>query len=278
MSSSDSHEKRDRAVELLQQLGLKEYEAKCFVALSRVSEATAKQISESSEVPRTRVYDAVRILEAQGLVEVQHGNPQLFRAVPVEEAIATLREQYESRFDTLQDTIENLDRPAETESDSVHEVWSISGTTAIGNRTKQLIENTDDEVFLLVGHEDLVTDDLLETLNEATDRGISVIVGTEDTSVRSKVDERVPDAETFVSELRWLNGTIDASTTDEVAIGQVLLGDNSTILVSSIEPKTSEERAVYGRGFSNGLVVIVRRLMATGLLQSNDPAGGDTSE
>lgn len=271
MSSSDTSDNRDQAVELLQQLGLKEYEAKCFVALSRVREATAKEISESSEVPRTRVYDAVRILEAQGLVEVQHSNPQTFRSVPVEEAVATLRKQYESRFDTLQDTIESLDRPTESDTDSVHEVWSLSGSTAISNRTQQLIGNAEDEVFLLVGHESLVTDELMESLREATERGVSVIIGTEDASVRDVVREAVPQAEVFVSELGWLNDSPALDEAEDVIIGRVLLGDNSTILVSSIEPRTSKERAVYGRGFKNGLVVIARRLMATGLLRSKDP-------
>ena len=58
------------AVEVLQQLGLKEYEAQCFVGLSRLSTGTAKQLSEITDVPRTRVYDAVRVLEAKGLVVV----------------------------------------------------------------------------------------------------------------------------------------------------------------------------------------------------------------
>jgi HTH-type transcriptional regulator, sugar sensing transcriptional regulator len=31
------------------------------------------------------------------------------------------------------------------------------------------------------------------------------------------------------------------------------------------------ERAVFGRGFTNGLVVIARRLMATGLEPGDDP-------
>ena len=76
----------DEAIEVLQQLGLKEYEAKCFVGLSRLSTGTAKQISEITDVPRTRVYDAIRVLEAQGLVEIQHSSPQQFRAVPLAEA------------------------------------------------------------------------------------------------------------------------------------------------------------------------------------------------
>ena len=51
-------------------------------------------------------------------------------------------------------------------------------------------------------------------------------------------------------------------------IGRLLLIDKSTILVSSFTHHQSgdrnEEQAVFGRGFDNGLVAIVRRLMATG--------------
>jgi len=47
---------KEQAVELLQELGLKEYEARSFVALSRQQQGTAKDISDSSSVPRTCVY------------------------------------------------------------------------------------------------------------------------------------------------------------------------------------------------------------------------------
>ena len=66
----------EEAIEVLQQLGLKEYEARCFVGLTRLTSGTAKQLSEQTEVPRTRVYDAIRMLEAQRLVEIQHSSPQ----------------------------------------------------------------------------------------------------------------------------------------------------------------------------------------------------------
>jgi len=90
----------ERALELLQQLGLKEYESQAFVALSRPPAWTAKQISEISDVP-TRVYDAVRVLETKGLVEVQHTNPQQFRAVSIASSIETLRNEYDSRVESL---------------------------------------------------------------------------------------------------------------------------------------------------------------------------------
>ena len=83
---------QSRAITLLQDLGLKEYEARAFVALSRCDSGTAKEISEISEVPRTRVYDAIRVLEQQGLVEVQQSTPKQFRAVTPDEAVRIIEQ------------------------------------------------------------------------------------------------------------------------------------------------------------------------------------------
>jgi len=55
------------------------------------------------------VYDAIRILEAQGLVEIPHSSPQQFRAVPLEEATETLRDQYEERVERLHDALDTVD-------------------------------------------------------------------------------------------------------------------------------------------------------------------------
>ncbi len=59
------NENAEEAIDVLQELGLKEYEAKCFVGLTRIPTGTAKKLSEITDVPRTRIYDAIRVLEAQ---------------------------------------------------------------------------------------------------------------------------------------------------------------------------------------------------------------------
>jgi sugar-specific transcriptional regulator TrmB len=135
----DTNQNLGEAVEVLQQLGLKEYEARCFVGLSRLHSGTAKQLSEMTEVPRTRVYDAIRMLEAQGLVEIQHSSPQQFRAVPLEEATETLRDQYEARVERLHDALETVEIVDEDDESSVQEVWAMTGGDAVENRTNDLI-------------------------------------------------------------------------------------------------------------------------------------------
>jgi len=256
------------AIDVLQQLGLKEYEARCFVGLSRLRKGTAKQLSEMTEVPRTRVYDAIRVLEAQGLVEIQHSSPQQFRTVPLEEATETLRGQYEARVERLEDALESVEIVDADDESPVQQVWSMAGQDAIGNRTTDLIETADDEVVLVIGDDSLLTPDLVVALN-GVDDDVTLVIGALTESLQDRIQETVPDATTFISGLEWLHGA--NATADETAIGRLLLVDRSTILVSSILPETGEERAIFGDGFGNGLVVIARRLMAQGLLMARDP-------
>ena len=265
---------QDQAVELLQQLGLKEYEAKSFVALSRLPQGTAKDISEHSEVPRTRVYDAIRVLETKGLVEIQHSNPQKFRAVSIDEAVESLQSEYEARAESLRQTLQGLE-PADVDEDAevTHEVWALSGDTAITSRTQQLIDEADEEIVLVIGHEGIFTEKLVDHLHEAQQQGVSVIIGTITAELHEQVQETLPETEVFVSGLEWLGHS--AFPDDETEISRLILIDRETILVSSFTAPTGEgrehEQAVFGRGFDNGLVAIVRRLMATGLLSTDDP-------
>ena len=265
MSTDDALEE---AVEVLQQLGLKEYEAKCFVGLSRLSTGTAKQLSEITEVPRTRVYDAIRVLEAQGLVEIQHSSPQRFRAVPLEEATETLRNQYEARIERLAGALERTES-VDPEEDTAQEVWSMTGADAIANRTDQLIADATREVVFVVGDQSLLTEELAESLNGVSEE-VDVLIGAVSEGLQEQIHDAVPRARTFVSGLDWLQAEVDGD--DETAIGRLLLVDRSTILVSTIGSDAHEEQAVFGGGFRNGLVVIARRLMAQGLVGDRDPA------
>jgi sugar-specific transcriptional regulator TrmB len=267
MSTEDT---LDEAVEVLQQLGLKEYEAKCFVGLARLSTGTAKQLSEITDVPRTRIYDAIRVLEAQGLVEIQHSSPQRFRAVPLAEATETLRDQYEERVERLETALADAEELDPEEEKPVQEVWTLSGTDAIANRSNTLIREAVDEVVLVIGDDSLVTDELVESLT-GRDESVDLLIGAVTEQLEAQVHEAIPRATTFLSGLDFLRTTEAAD--DDLAIGRLLLVDRSAILVSTFVPDTNEEQAVFGGGFRNGLIVIARRLLSQGLIPQRDPQG-----
>lgn len=256
-----------RAVEQLQQLGLKQYEARCFVALTDHDSATAREISDRVDVPRTRVYEAVRVLEKEGMVEVQHGSPQRFRAIPVEEALALLRERYESRLASLEAAIEDLEADADdaaADEPMEQEVWALSEATAIETRTRELVGEAETGVRLILGSEAVLTESLLEALEAASGRGVRVLVAGVTPELTEQLAASLDGPTVFESELEWLQATDGSDGGD---VGRLLLVDDDTILASTVSTHGDErtERAVYGSGFGNSIVVVLNRLLTTGL-------------
>lgn len=264
-------QRRVETVSLLQDLGLKEYEARCFLALTHLSQATAKEISDVSEVPRTRVYDAIRVLEAEGLVEVHHSSPQQFRSVDVDEATATLRRKYDDRLETLESYLERIER-YETPVDPDHEqeVWSLAGAEGIESRSVDLLEATDAEILLIVVDESILTERLFDALRTADERGVDVLVGGVHQRIVAQVEAQLPTASVFETDLDWLVG--GGADAEQVAIGRLLFVDRETLLLSSSfrsdraddEPT---EKAIFADGIGNGIVVLLRRLVSSGVLE-----------
>ena len=102
MSDSSSEHPRAEAIEQLEALGLSVYAARTFVALVALGTGTAKSVSDTVEVPRTRVYDAVEELEAWGLVSVEESTPKRFRSVPPETARDLFEREYVDRITALE--------------------------------------------------------------------------------------------------------------------------------------------------------------------------------
>ncbi|MFD1563307.1 TrmB family transcriptional regulator [Haloarchaeobius amylolyticus] len=260
------------AISLLQDLGLQEYEARCFMALNKLPSGTAKEIHEISEVPRTRVYDAIRVLESQGLVEVRHSSPQMYRAVSIDEATQTLRQKYDDRIETLETHLKNTDVQDVEENDHVQEVWSLTGHDAIESRTLDLVREAESEIALLVVDEDILSEALFDSLQTAVDHDLSIVLGGQTERITETLGTELSTTRVFETGLDWLTGT---ASDDEVAISRILLIDRETLLIGSYYPNTpddrAEEQAIFARGLENGIVVLLRRLVTAGLPQIKDP-------
>lgn len=255
------------AIEGLQELGLQEYEARCFVGLSRLSTGTAKKLSEITEVPRTRVYDAIRVLESKGLVEIHHSSPQQYRAVPLREARETLRDQFDSRVDRVYRALENIETLDSGGESPVQEVWSMSGATAIENRSAEIINEASDEVVFIIGDESALTGGLVATLNDASSK-TDLVLGGVTQQLTDKLEASVDGVSAITSGIDWMQQPMER----EGKIGYVLLVDGSTLLVSSVLPDAGERYAIYARGFGNSFVLVVRGLVSGGLLAMEEPS------
>jgi len=87
---------------LLEKLGLTEYEAKTLNTLFKLKEAEAPNISRTAQVPKTRVYDVLEKLIGKDLIIEIKGRPKLYRAVDAEKAIDILILGKKSQLDELE--------------------------------------------------------------------------------------------------------------------------------------------------------------------------------
>lgn len=84
------------AIESLKNLGLTAPESRCYLALSKLGAADAKQISADTQIKRTTVYALLENLAHKGFVQVNiTGKRQLFSPVPAR----TVRLMYEKKLD-----------------------------------------------------------------------------------------------------------------------------------------------------------------------------------
>ncbi len=191
--------------------------------------------------------------------------PPAVPAVPLSEATETLRDQYEERVERLQSALREMGSiESDDDEAELQEVWSLSGSDAIENRAAAIIEETTDEVVLVIGSDAVLTEPLIEQLN-SIDSDIDLIVGSGSASIRDRVEREIPRATAFLSELDWLRGEITPQ--EDAAVGRLLLVDRSAMLVRSIDPQTGNEQAIFATGLRNGLIVIARRLLSQGVVE-----------
>ena len=75
----------------LKDFGLNSYESKLWIALLSRGVSTAGELSDISNVPRSRAYDVLESLEKKGFIIVKVGKPIKYLAVPPAEVIERVK-------------------------------------------------------------------------------------------------------------------------------------------------------------------------------------------
>jgi sugar-specific transcriptional regulator TrmB len=227
------------AIEQLERFGLSTYAARTFVALTGLGTSTAREVSEVSRVPRTRVYDAAEELRDRGFVDVRQSSPRRFRPVSADTASHRFADELTRRADALRTALGELEpgvRRVEQRG-----IWTAGGREAVVERVVELVESAESRV-VYVSVTDDPAPDVVDALAAAVARGVDVDLAGAD----------VPGARTFESP--W-----DPSA---AAAGRLALIDGRTALVSArnatAEPPS--ETAVWGSDETNALVVVLRAL------------------
>lgn len=232
--------------EALQRLGLSKYEAEVFVGLRQLGAATARDVADVADVPRSQVYGAAEDLAERGLVDVQHASPKRYRAVSLDAAREQLRRDFEREHERAFDALADLETRLADGEERQEELWTISGRETVTARVASLVEEAEAWV-VYGGDEALFAEAVIDALT----------AGADDCEVTAvSVDEAVADLfgddpvevvvlpESFQRE-GWPNG-------------RFLVVDDSTVLLSVVGPD-GEESAFWSSDtdFAAGLIRLV---------------------
>lgn len=257
------------AVAALEELGLTEYEARCYVALTRITQGTAKEISRVADVPRSRVYDTVDRLHARGLVDVQQSEPRQFRAVPKEEALDLLRQTYDDSIEKADDALERLNTVDAAEHRGV---WAVENKEHVDSRVEGLLADAESQVHVLLAADAEEPDELVAALEPVARRGVAVVVEVPTAERRSTVSERLPDDAT----VRVAPGLDDTNEIGGKRPAKLVMVDDQSVLASGVEethlPGVIKETAVWTDGPNHGLATWMQELLKERL--SDGPEAG----
>ncbi len=129
----------------LKEFGLNSYEAKLWVALLSRGMSSAGELSEISNVPRSRTYDVLESLEKKGFIVVKIGKPIKYIAVSPTEVVERVKKRVQNEADRKSKHLEDLKTTSTLkELDSLYsqgvEKLDITDMTAAFRGRKRLYE------------------------------------------------------------------------------------------------------------------------------------------
>lgn len=134
------------AESLLQELGLSLYEAKAYVSLLSLGEATAKELSEYAKIPRTKIYEVLDKLEERGFIERQPSTPAIFRALEPRKTIGSMQREL---IEKTQKCIETLEKIKAEKSKEISFVWIIRGRIGTEIKLKEFLGKSGDIIIAI---------------------------------------------------------------------------------------------------------------------------------
>lgn len=110
-----------KTLDALKSIGLNLYERKIFVALLARGVATAGELSQIANVPRSRSYDILESLSEKGFVVVQPSKPIRYVALAPKDAMERTKENLRRKHNEMTERIDSMNNsPVMAELESIY--------------------------------------------------------------------------------------------------------------------------------------------------------------
>ncbi len=172
----------------LEDIGLNMYERKIYSALLGRGVSTAGELSEMTNVPRSRAYDVLESLAEKGFSVIKSSQPMEYVAIPPQQAIENIKKQHQkeleeklNRLDNFKgseavDELENLYDQGLELVEPEEMSGSLKGRHQIQQHMGTMFQEADESIKMVTSEKGLkdLHDNHADFLAEAKDKGVNV--------------------------------------------------------------------------------------------------------
>jgi HTH-type transcriptional regulator, sugar sensing transcriptional regulator len=172
----------------IKDFGLNSYEAKIWTALLSRGISSAGELSDISNVPRSRTYDVLESLEKKGFVMMKLGKPIKYMAIPPTEVIDVIKKRIreestrqELSMETLKgsDVLDQLTQLHTTGIDTVEPselVGMIKNRDNVYNYLENMIKKAEKSIYIMTSAEGMIRkiEHIEKTLRKAAEKGVNI--------------------------------------------------------------------------------------------------------
>jgi sugar-specific transcriptional regulator TrmB len=185
--------------------GLNSYEAKIWTALLSRGISSAGELSDISNVPRSRTYDVLESLEKKGFVMMKLGKPIKYMAMSPTEVIDVIKKKIredsvrqEQSMDELRksDVLEQL---TQLHSNGIEMIEPTELVGMIKNRDniydylESMIKKAEKSVYIMTSADGMIRkiQHLEKTLKKASDKGVNIKIIVSHNKESEKLDKEL---------------------------------------------------------------------------------------
>lgn len=174
----------------LEDIGLNMYERKIYSALLGRGTSTAGELSEMTNVPRSRAYDVLESLAEKGFAVIKSSQPMEYVSIPPQQAIENIKKQHQKELEEKLDKLDSFkDSEAVNELEELYDQGvelvdpadmsgSLQGRHQIHQHMGTMFQEAEEAIKIVTSEEGLneIADNHADLLREAREEGVNVKV------------------------------------------------------------------------------------------------------
>ena len=150
---------KENLISEFKMLGLSAQASKAYLALLSKSNASASLLCKETGIPDSKIYYALSELTKKGMIIVQNGTPNTYKAIHPREAIGNLKQLMSenlskqlSRADNLAVSLSPIFESVEGKEE-IDLAYIIRGQRNIARRMQDLVDSAKKEILVLISEE-----------------------------------------------------------------------------------------------------------------------------